>query len=366
MDKYGQRMDNIISFDLKLQGLIGSKLKNIDQFNTSWSGFELKETEEFLRELKELSTIQSIGSSARIEGSKLQDGEIKSLIADLDINKLKSCDEEEVTGYYEVFDLIYENYESLFLSESYIKQLHGILLKYSSKDTRHRGAYKSLSNKVVAKYQDRSSKIVFDTTEPYLTKKAMADLLDWTNERLSYQGIHPLMVMAAFVYEFLSIHPFQDGNGRLSRLLTNLLMMKSGYKFIQYISFEHVIEQRKKEYYQNLMETQSKRFTEEENLGIWFLYFLDCIENLISKLQAKLNEKPDTCSKADSISLESVQEQIYTFFKENKTAKVASLVKAFPKIPRATIKYSLTRLVDLGLINRNGRGRGTWYQVRSY
>ncbi|MBT6843030.1 MAG: Fic family protein [Candidatus Melainabacteria bacterium] len=401
MDRNGQRLDNVISLDLKLQGLISSKLKNIDQFNLTWSEFELKESQEFLRELKELSTIQSIGSSTRIEGSKLQDDEIKTLIDNLDINKLKSRDEEEVSGYYEALDLIYENHENLFLSESYIKQLHAISLKYSSKDTRHRGDYKSLSNKVVAQYPDGSSRVVFDTTEPYLVAKEMTDLIDWSNERLSYSGIHSLMVIAVFVYEFLSIHPFQDGNGRLSRLLTNLLMMKSGYKFVQYISFEHVIEQRKKEYYQNLMEAQSQRFTRHpakhgfasdvdinkvgtvrsassaneeaegfhvncaarEDLGMWMVYFLDCVENLISKLKTKLHTNDDHCLDDSGVNLSSTQKQIYTLISTNKSSKVEDLMKVFPEITRPTIKYSLSRLVELGLISRHGRGRGTWYQT---
>lgn len=366
MENCGQRLDNVISLDLKLQGLINSKLKNIDEFNASWSNLEINETEEFLRELKELSTIQSIGSSTRIEGSKLQDDEIRNLIKDLDINKLQSRDEEEVTGYYEALDLIYESYETLFLSESYIKQLHGLLLKYSSKDTRHRGQYKSLSNKVVAKYPDGKSRIVFNTTEPYLTAKEMAELIDWANERLSYTGVHPLLVIAAFIYEFLSIHPFQDGNGRLSRLLTNLLMMKSGYKFVQYISFEHVIEQRKKEYYQNLMEAQANRFTEEENLGLWFIYFFDCIENLISKLKTKLASTDNTCEpdrhKGD---LAKRQFLVLDFVRKNGQTKIADLEGQFPDLNRAAIKYAVSQLHEAGKLSRHGRGRGTWYQSKA-
>ncbi|MDD9899279.1 MAG: Fic family protein [Candidatus Melainabacteria bacterium] len=365
MGNYGERLDNIISLDLQLQGLINSKLKNIDEFNASWSDLEMEGAEEFLRELKELSTIQSIGSSTRIEGSKLQDSEIRDLIKDLDINKLQSRDEEEVTGYYEALDLIYESYETLFLSESYIKQLHGVLLKHSSKDTRHCGQYKALSNKVVAKYPDGKSRIVFNTTEPYLTAKEMAELIDWANERLSYTGVHPLLVIAAFVYEFLSIHPFQDGNGRLSRLLTNLLMMKSGYKFVQYISFEHVIEQRKKEYYQNLMEAQANRFTEEENLGLWFIYFFDCIENLISKLQAKVVDAGGVCDKSQlEEGLSQRQSLILDFVNKNGQVKIADLEQEFPDLNREAIKYTIYQLLEAGKLSRHGQGRGTWYQAR--
>jgi len=359
MDDYGQRLDNIISFESSNLGLIKTKLNNIDEFNASWKELEANLNPHYLQELKELSTLQSIGSSTRIEGSTLQDEEVKELIKNLDISKLKSRDEEEVTGYYEVLELAYENFENIFLSEAYIKQLHTVLLKHSSKDTRHRGEYKSLPNKVVAHYPDGKSRVVFNTTEPYLTAKEMAELIDWTNERLAYPGIHPIIVIAAFVYEFLSIHPFQDGNGRLSRVLTNLLMMKAGFHFIRYISFEHIIEKRKKEYYQNLMEAQKHRFCKQENLTSWMIYFLDCIENTISKLQTKQNHQNNTVQIYNGTR----QEKILNFIRNNLTAKVADLVKAFPEIPRPTIKYDLQKLQEQGLILQLGRSRGTYYRT---
>ena len=162
-----------------------------------------------------------------------------------------------------------------------------------------------------------------------------------------------------------------------------------------------MIEQRKKEYYQNLMEAQSQRFTRHpakhgfasdvdinkvgtvrsassaneeaegfhvncaarEDLGMWMVYFLDCVENLISKLKTKLHTNDDHCLDDSGVNLSSTQKQIYTLISTNKSSKVEDLMKVFPEITRPTIKYSLSRLVELGLISRHGRGRGTWYQT---
>ncbi len=352
-------MDNKISFDLSLQPLITNKLANIDDFKIQWQNSELTKPEKFLRELKEFSTIQSIGASTRIEGSTLTDDEVRELINNLDISNLKSRDQEEVIGYYETMDLITDNYKNIFLSESYIKQLHNQLLKYSSKDTRHKGSYKSLSNKVVANYPDGTSKLIFNTTEPYLVASEMSNLLDWANDRLGNPYIHPLLVVGAFVYEFLSIHPFQDGNGRLSRLLTNLLMLKLGYSFIHYVSFEKVIEDRKKEYYQNLMECQKHRYSDKENISQWIVFFLDSIENLVMRLQTKLNQQ------TINLNINPRQKQILEYIKSNQGIKIAEICKNFNDISRATIKVDLKTLINKNLISSSGQGRGTYYQAVS-
>jgi Fic family protein len=186
----------------------------------------------------------------------------------------------------------------------------------------------------------------------------MEELLCWTNARLANNMVHPLIVVSAFVYEFLSIHPFQDGNGRLSRLLTNLLMIKLGYSFIRYISFEHVIEERKKEYYQNLMECQRHRYCPEENISRWILFFLDAVEDTIFKLQTKLIAA-QTLSVNRNLSRN--QLQILDLIQASQGLKFVEIHKKLSGIPAQTIKSALARLVDQNLIHRNGRGRGTWY-----
>ncbi len=354
-------MDHKISFNLESLDLIDQKLQNIDSFRDFWPSLKLTKTDKILKELREISTIESIAASTRIEGSTLSDAEVAELISNLDITKLKSRDQEEVIGYYETLDLIIDNYESIYLSESYIKQLHSYLLKYSSKDTRHIGNYKSLSNKVIAKYPDAISKVIFNTTEPYLVVSEMEALILWTNTSFSNPCIHPLLVIGAFTYEFLSIHPFQDGNGRLSRLLTNFLMLKFGYGFITYISFEKLIEDRKKEYYTALMEGQKHRYDEKEDISKWMIFFLDAIENLILRLQIELNKYEINI--LNDIQLNPRQRQIFQAIKKSQGLQISALMKEFPQLSRSTIANDLKFLMKSNLISRSGRKKSSYYHV---
>ena len=210
-------------FSPELNNIIIKKVGEIEKFQGKWEALKLSDNE-FLNELRHIATIQSIGSSTRIEGSELSDIEVKNLIENLEVNKLEKRDEQEVVGYWETLELLLDNAASIDLSERYIFQLHGLLLKYSSKDEHQRGQYKNLTNKVVAKYPDGSQKTIFNTTEPHMVSKEMDEVISWTNLHLEKNEINPLLVIATFVYEFLSIHPFHDGNGRLSRLLTTLLL----------------------------------------------------------------------------------------------------------------------------------------------
>lgn len=234
-----------LDFDSKTMQKVIQSIGKIDAFKGRWGSIE-KKSDRYLRELRKIATIESIGSSTRIEGSVLTDEEVQQLVNNIKVTEFKSRDEEEVFGYYEVLDIILDNAPSIELSESYILQLHTILLKYSSKDQRHKGAYKNLPNSVVANYPDGNQRTIFNTTAPHLTQKEMQEMIDWVNTSLQQSTVHPLLVIGLCVYEFLSIHPFQDGNGRLSRLLTTFLLLKTGYGFAQYISFEHIIEDRKK------------------------------------------------------------------------------------------------------------------------
>ena len=281
-------LDQKLHFAFTTNQQIIQLIAEIDLFRGKWEHLEQLHPV-FLQELKGLATIQSIGSSTRIEGATLSDNEIEQLIADLKVNKLENRDEQEVIGYYDVLELIFDNAEDIHLTENYIMQLHTVLLRYSTKDSGQKGAYKKVSNKVVASYLDGTQRVIFNTTEPYLVQKEMQELLSWTNKRLENLEYHPLLVVGLFIYEFLSIHPFHDGNGRLSRLLTTLVLIKLDYDFIQYISFEHIIENRKERYYAALMECQRKRNTEEERVDTWMLFFLHALKMVTVKLSLKMS-----------------------------------------------------------------------------
>ncbi len=255
-----------------------------------------------------------------------------------------------------IYEVILDNFNEIELVERYIHQIHGILLKHSSKDISHKGQYKQLSNKVVAKYPNGSQKVIFNTSEPHLTKAGMEALLKWTNLSLDKAEIHPLMIIGTFVYEFLSIHPYQDGNGRMSRLLTTLLLMQQGYKFVQYISLEYVIESRKDEYYKALMHGQKDRYTADEKIDMWIVFFLECMINVTERLAKKY-----TTYSTLKLKLNERQKSILEFIKEEKTSKIGYIENALSNESRNTIKKDLSFLLNEGLILRTGMGRGVQY-----
>jgi Fic family protein len=219
-------MEKIIAFDIKTTQLLIAKIARIEQFKGKWQLVAQKDNP-YLRELRTLATIQSIGSSTRIEGATLTNAEVEKLLKDIKITKFNTRDEQEVGGYFETLELILDRSEHIELSVSNIKALHNQLMKYSAKDVKHKGEFKKFSNKVVANYPDGTVRTIFKTTEPLLVDKEMDELLEWTNLKLQDADFHPLICIGTFIYEFLSIHPFQDGNGRLSRLLTTLLLLKN-------------------------------------------------------------------------------------------------------------------------------------------
>lgn len=347
-----------INYDFKTTQITLKKIGFIDLFKGKWDVLEKKENK-YLKELKRIATIQSIGSSTRIEGSTLTDEEVKKLLNDIKITKFESRDEQEVIGYYEALEIISENYQEISLSENYIKQLHSVLLKESHKDARHRGKYKNLSNKVVANFPDGTQKIIFNTTETHLVEKEMVEIIDWTNKNLSEKEIHPLVIISLFIYEFLSIHPFQDGNGRLSRLLTTLLLLKEGYSFIKYVSFENIIEKYKKDYYEALMEAQRKRYSEEEKISKWQIFFLNSLEILIKRLEEKYNVYNEKGG-----YLNERQKEIRDYISKNEPLKISDIKNGLEKYSINTIKKDIQYLENENIIEKIGKNKGTIYIMK--
>ena len=233
-----------------------------------------------------------------------------------------------------------------------------MLLKYSDKDSRHRGEYKSLSNKVVANYPNGIQKVIFNTTEVHLVDNEMRSIIDWTNEQFEKTEIHPLIIISNFIYEFLSIHPFQDGNGRLSRLITTLLLLQNDYLFIQYVSFENLIEKFKKEYYQALMEGQKNRNKENENISNWTLFFLNKLSESTQKLDAKYD-----VFKSKGGYLNERQKMIKEYLGLNQPLKISDIAKEFETININTIKKDLQYMKQEKAITSIGKGKGTIYII---
>lgn len=354
MDKF----QNKINFDFKTNQQILRLISYIDSFKGKWKSIEQKENI-YLKELRRIATIESIGSSTRIEGAQLTNAEIKELLENMKISKLTTRDQQEVVGYYDVLELIYESFDDISISKNHVQQLHKQLLKYSSKDEHHRGNYKNLSNKVVANYPDGTQKVIFNTTEPHLVDIEMNEMIDWTNQQLQQGEIHPLVIVGLFVYEFLSIHPFQDGNGRLSRLLTTLLLLKNDYQFIQYVSLENIVEQKKKAYYEALMDGQKDRYSETEKVNTWILFFLTSLQTLIQRLEQKYD-----VYKLKGGYLNDRQKKIKDFIEREQPIKLADLVNAIPEISINTLKKDLQYLKTEKIIDSIGKNRGTIYMIK--
>ncbi|MDR1227381.1 MAG: Fic family protein [Prevotellaceae bacterium] len=289
----------------------------------------------------------------------MADEEVRQLLKDIKITKFKTRDEQEVIGYYEVLELVFDSFSEIKLSESYVKQLHRLMLKHSTKDKRHRGHYKNLPNKVAATYPTGEQKTIFATTAPALVEGKMFALIEWTNRQWNENTIHPLIVPAIFVYEFLSIHPFQDGNGRLSRLLTTLFLLQQGYEFMQYISFENHIEKNKKAYYDALMAAQRKRTTGKDTIEKWLVFFLESLKTLTEKLGKKYD-----VFKQKGGYLNERQKILKAFIIEQRAVKFADLSAAFPDISPNTLKKDVQYLKAEQVITAVGQGKGTVYVVK--
>lgn len=342
----------VYSFKLSIDWKLINFISQIDRFDASWTAIERREGQS-LKELKNIATVRSVGASNRIEGNRMSDEEVDVLLQKIDITKLTDRDSQEVVGYFEVLDLISESYENINLTESHIKSLHNSLLRYSDKDQWHKGNYKAHSNAVEASFADGTREIIFQTTEAgFATEDAIRALLNWYN---SETEIHPLIKIASFVYDFLSIHPFQDGNGRLSRLVSTLLLLKNGYKWIQYVSFEHEIENRKNEYYQVLRSCQAKR--PHEDITVWIQFFLSCISNIQSKLLVKLN----TTGVEAQISPK--EKSIFTIIQNRPNIQSGEISEKLA-IPLPTVKRVLSELVNKGLIEKQGSGRNVSYTIK--
>ncbi|MEM7371609.1 MAG: Fic family protein [Bacteroidota bacterium] len=351
-------MDTKLQFDLPTAQRLFSIAARIDRFQGKWELLEKKENR-YLKELRSIATIQSIGSSTRIEGATLSDEEVERLLQKVEMTTFDTREKQEVLGYYEALELVLDQYDFIEFSESNIQTLHNQLLKFSSRDQHHRGKYKQFSNQVVAIYPDGSKRTLFRTTDPKETKQEMDLLIDWVQQQLSNDSFHPLFVIGTGIYEFLSIHPFQDGNGRLSRLLTTLLLLRSGYYFVQYISLEHIVEERKSAYYRALMQAQQYRGTELEIIHDWMLFFFQCLETLIQKLETKYSNYLNIGG-----YLNERQQKLLRFIKENGVIRIRDAILHFPDTSSSTLKRDLKLLESESLIERTGKGRSTAYRIQ--
>jgi Fic family protein len=306
--------------------------------------------------LKRSVLITSAGASTRIEGARLPDEVVADILSNFSVIKFEDRDYQEVQGYLEALSNVFEAHSKLPLREGVISSLHKELLKYSSKDEMHRGKYKQKENIVGLQQPDGTlSKILFDTSPAWRTGKEMKELVDWTADALNENHFHPLLVIANFIVEFLRIHPFEDGNGRLSRVLTNLLLLRSGYQFMQYVSHEQIIERRKDEYYVALRKSQETfGMGNRETIAPWLNFFLSVIHEQATKSLALLQEEKfeDTLSPK--------QLEVWKYLSGGKQTSPKEIAQA-TGVEITTIRKSLGQLLKSGKIRRTGRGSATKY-----
>lgn len=336
-------------------------IAEIDEFKGRWEALRTLSPDR-LNALRKAATIESVGSSTRIEGAKLSDAEVEDLLSRaITRRSFKTRDEQEVAGYAEAMDLVFEAYADMRLTENHIRQLHQTLLRHSAKDARHRGAYKTLPNNVVALDADgREIGIVFETTSPFDTPREMEALVAWTRKTLEEEALHPLLVIAVFIVTFLAIHPFQDGNGRLSRVLTTLLLLRAGYAHVPYASLERVIEENKDLYYRALRRTQTTLARKTPDWEPWIGFFLRCLKKQKDGLAARLDRERVASSREADLPELSIRVLEALRAKERLTiAQLAVITGA----NRNTLKVRLRELVAAGRVQQHGKARATWYSL---
>jgi Fic family protein len=333
-------------------------IAEIDEFKGKWTATQDLAPDR-LSSLKRIATIESVGSSTRIEGAKLTDEQVEKLLSKLEQKSFTTRDEQEVAGYADAMDMVFESYEQIGLTENHIKQLHGALLKYSTKDEEHRGAYKSVSNNVEAFDADgKSIGVVFQTATPFETPIMMKELVEWYNEQANEETQHPLLLVAVFVVVFLAIHPFKDGNGRLSRILTTLLLLRAGYSYVPYSSMETVIEANKENYYLALRRTQQTIRTEEQNWESWVSFFLKTMVKQKDNLALKVKEERHLRE-----ALPALSRSIIEMANARGEITVRDIEEA-TQANRNTIKAHLKKLAELEYLVAVGKGRGARYTVK--
>ena len=342
---------------IKITPEILNLIAEIDEFKGSWKALGTLAPER-LAALRKVATIESIGSSTRIEGARLSDRQIETLLSNIDNKSFTTRDEQEVAGYADVMQILFDSWEMIPITENYLKQLHSILLQYSHKDTGHRGKYKSIDNHIEAfDSNGKSLGILFTTASPMMTTVLMRDLVDWTRTAFTEKQLHPLLVIGIFIVRFLAIHPFQDGNGRLSRVITTLLLLKSGYTYVPYSSLETVIEENKDSYYLALRRTQKDLDTNNPDWNSWLLFFLRSLKRQKDRLEVKLEREKIMRSSLPELSV-----SILELAKEHGRITTGE-IEALTQASRSTIKTRINELIDMKKLVRNGKGRSTWYSL---
>jgi Fic family protein len=330
-------------------------IAELDEFKGQWRMIRSLSPEK-LTSLRKVATIKSVGSSTRIEGSKLTDRQVEDLLGRLHITEFKTRDEQEVAGYAYIMDQVFDAFEQIPVTENMIGQLHQDLLRHSTKDERHRGHYKTMPNHVTAFDADgKEIGIVFQTTLPFDTPREMETLVAWFTKSDRERSLHPLLLIGSFVVVFLAIHPFQDGNGRLSRVLTTLMLLRAGYGHVPFSSLESIIEASKEGYYRALRRTQTTLASKKPDWEAWLIFFLRSLVKQKDALAKKI-----ALEDTQATDLHPLAKKIVALLPDHETLTLSQIVKLTQGKP-STVKLRLKELVEKGYLVPKGQGRGAHY-----
>ena len=312
-----------------------------------------------IKRLTHSVVVTSTGASNRIEGNRLSDAEVEALYRKMRIKSFRTRDEQEVAGYIEMLERVFEHYRDIPITENHILQLHKEMLAHSDKDEGHKGQYKFGPNRVEAK--DGSGNLVgviFEPTPPHLTKKEMEDLIGWYAWAQTEGYRHPLILIANFVFEYLAIHPFQDGNGRTSRLLTNLMLLQNGYAFAALVSHEKLIEETKADYYLALSRSQRTWKAKAEDVTPWLTYIFDIFRRQARAAQAILE------SDQFEYLLSEKQLTLWNWAQGLAGGEFSrgDAIEALGIAPK-TVEQIIKKLLGMKKLKQLGQGRATRYRL---
>ena len=356
--KHGaSRLTKRLSLGEEVLGEVYEKISYIDAIKKT---FELssKFTPAALDRLTQSVLVTSTGASNRIEGNQLSDEEVNKLYRNLNIKSFKTRDEQEVAGYIQTLENIFKAPEEFQITERFILQLHRDSLIHSQKDEGHRGGYKTGPNRVEARdAQGNVVKVIFDPTPPHLVKKEMQELTAWYAWAFKNSLKHPLILISNFTFEYLAIHPFQDGNGRTSRLLTNLMLLQNGYKFAKIVSSEKLVEANKAEYYLALNKTQKTWKKKKENIVPWLQFSLDVFEQQAKEAERLMEQDQFE----DTLSVK--QLEFWEWAKDAEEFSRKDVVEQLG-LPTRTAESIIKKFFDESRLDKLGQGRATRYRIK--
>lgn len=309
----------------------------------------LKQRPEELEKLVEIAKIQSTETSNAIEGIVTTSTRIKQLVEEK--TTPKNRDEQEIAGYRDVLNIIHENFDAIPISRNYILQMHKIM--YSHMNNPFAGQTKNVQNYISAKYPDGHTEILFTPLSPFETADALDKICEEYNKVIGNFQLEPLIAIPIFIHDFLCIHPFNDGNGRISRLLTTLLLYRSGFSVGKYISLEAKIAKNKDLYYDALNKSQHGWHEGTEDVVPFIKYILSIILAAYKDFSDRFTIVEEKLPAIDIVR-KATQTKIGRFTKQD-------IMELCPSLSLSSVEGSLRKMVKAGELKREGSGKSTCY-----